>query len=87
MSGDKTEGYLSELKRELRMRWTPSARFFEETRGHLADAMAAGERQGLSREQAEREALARFGSFVMSRKSDSGHYSRGKRASCLERSA
>ncbi|MGC2638951.1 MAG: permease prefix domain 1-containing protein [Acidobacteriaceae bacterium] len=60
MSG--IEGYLSELKRELRLRWTPSARFLEETRGHLADAIAAGEKQGLLREQAEQEALARFGS-------------------------
>jgi len=62
MSGDRVDAYLSELNRELRMRWTPSARFLEETRGHLTDAIAAGERKGLSREEAEREALARFGS-------------------------
>lgn len=62
MSGDRIERYLSELKRELRMRWTAPARFLEETRGHLADAVAAGEKQGLAREQAEKEALARFGS-------------------------
>lgn len=59
MSG--IERYLSELRRELRLRWVPSARFLEETRGHLADAIAAGERRGLPREQAEQEALARFG--------------------------
>jgi len=62
MSGDRIEGYLAELRRELRLRWTPSARFLEETRGHLADAVAAGEKQGLGREKAEQEAVARFGS-------------------------
>lgn len=62
MSDERIERYLSDLKRELRLRWTPSARFLEETRGHLADALAAGEKQGLSRERAEQEALARFGS-------------------------
>ena len=62
MSGDRIDTYLSELQRELRMRWTPSARFLEETRGHLADAISAAEKRGLPREQAEQEALGRFGS-------------------------
>jgi hypothetical protein len=61
MSGPATEKYLAEMKRELRNRMVPASRFLEETRGHLADAVAAGERQGLSAEDAEREALARYG--------------------------
>lgn len=58
----KIERYLSDLDRELRLRWTPSARLIAETREHLADAIAAGEQRGLSREEAEQQALARFGS-------------------------
>jgi hypothetical protein len=61
MSGDRIESYLLGLKRELRLRWVPSKRLLEETRGHLADAVNAAERRGLLRDEAEQEALARFG--------------------------
>jgi hypothetical protein len=61
MSGDRIEVYLISLKRELRVRWVPSKRLLEETRGHLADAVNAAERRGLVRDEAEQEALARFG--------------------------
>lgn len=53
--------YLSDLQRELRLRWTPSARFVEETRGHLSDAVEAGVRRGLTPEAAWEEARLRFG--------------------------
>lgn len=59
MSG--IERYLSELRRELRLRWVPSARFLEETRGHLADAVEAGRTSGLSQQDAEEAAVARYG--------------------------
>ena len=53
--------YLAALTKELRRQGVPAGRFLEETRGHLADAVEAGRARGLSQEDAEREAVARFG--------------------------
>lgn len=61
MSGERIESYLTSLKRELGLRWVPSKRLVEETRGHLADAVNAAEQRGATRDSAEQEALARFG--------------------------
>ena len=61
MSGDRIETYLSGLKRELRIRWVPSDRLVEETRGHLADAVNAAVARRLTPDAAEQEALSRFG--------------------------
>jgi hypothetical protein len=54
-------GYFAELEKELRRRGAATGRFMEETRGHLADAVEAGRMRGLSQEEAEREAVARYG--------------------------
>lgn len=56
-----TERYLAELRRELRRLGVPAGRFLEETRGHLADGVEAGRARGLSPEEAEHEAVARYG--------------------------
>jgi hypothetical protein len=54
-------GYLAELDKERRRQGVAASRFMEETRGHLADAVEAGQARGLSQEEAEREAIARYG--------------------------
>lgn len=61
MSGESIQQYLLQLAVELRKRGVFAARFMEETRGHLADAVEGGQRRGLSQEDAQREALERFG--------------------------
>jgi hypothetical protein len=53
--------YMEQLTAELRKRGALEARFVEETRGHLTDAVEAGRQRGLSAEDAEREAVARYG--------------------------
>lgn len=57
--------YLAALDKELRRQGVPSGRFMEETRGHLADAVEAARARGLSQEEAEREAVARYGDAPM----------------------
>jgi uncharacterized protein involved in exopolysaccharide biosynthesis len=55
------DAYLSRLERELRKHGLKDARVVEEAREHLVDAVEDGRRRGLSVEDAEREALERFG--------------------------
>ena len=45
--GTAVEKYLSDLATELRKRGVFATRFMEETRGHLADAVEAGQRRGV----------------------------------------
>lgn len=55
------EAYVARLRNELRKRGALDARFVEETRGHLSDAVEAGVRRGLLSDAAAEEAVARFG--------------------------
>jgi hypothetical protein len=61
----EVEAYLSRLGAELRKRGVPDARFLEETRGHLSDAIDDGVGRGLTPEAASDEALLRFGDAHM----------------------
>lgn len=62
MSGDRIEGYLDQLLLELRGRATDVRRVLAETEEHLRDATADGVAAGLSPDDAEAQAIARFGS-------------------------
>jgi len=53
--------YVERLTAELRKRGAAETRFVEETRGHLADAVEAAQRRGLAAEDAEHEAVERYG--------------------------
>jgi uncharacterized protein involved in exopolysaccharide biosynthesis len=53
--------YLQELAHALLERGHEAARIVDEAREHLVDAVEDGVRRGLAREDAEREALERFG--------------------------
>ena len=55
------DAYLARLAHELTTRGLLDARIVEEARDHLTDAMERGIQRGLSRESAEREAIAGFG--------------------------
>ena len=61
MSGTAVENYLKNLGRELRKHGVFGTRFMEETRGHLTDAIEAGQRGGLAQEAAEEAAIGSFG--------------------------
>lgn len=61
MTRGPLDTYLQELARALLQRGHEAARIVEEAREHLADAVEDGLRRGLAREDAEREALDRFG--------------------------
>ena len=62
MTPGPVDHYLIQLERELRQRRLADAeRIIEEAREHLADAVEDGRRRGLTLEDAEREALDRFG--------------------------
>jgi uncharacterized protein involved in exopolysaccharide biosynthesis len=61
VSSESLDDYLRRLAFELRERGHRDARMLDEAREHLADAIDAGLRQGLTQADAEREALARFG--------------------------
>ncbi|HUE04619.1 MAG TPA: hypothetical protein VMR62_34020 [Bryobacteraceae bacterium] len=61
MNGTAVEKYLSDLATELRKRGVFATRFMEETRGHLADAVEAGQRRGLAPEAAAEEAIQLYG--------------------------
>ena len=56
--------YLDELRRALRSRGVARARIVEEVRGHVLDAVEAGERQGMLPDAACRAAIERFGPAV-----------------------
>lgn len=58
---DRIEDYLDELAGRLRRTPAQARRFLAEAEAHLADATEAGVRDGLSREDAEAQAVARFG--------------------------
>jgi HAAS len=62
VSGERIEGYLDQLLLELRGRATDVRRVLAETEEHLRDATADGVTAGLSPDQAEAQAVARFGS-------------------------
>jgi hypothetical protein len=61
MKAGSVEDYLRELTAELRKRGVFDTRLVEETREHLRDAVAEGERNGLSPDAAGAEAVERFG--------------------------
>ena len=61
MTAGPLDTYLEELARALRERGHAASRIVEEAREHLADAVEDGLRRGLAREDAEREAVERFG--------------------------
>ncbi len=61
MNRNGVELYVTTLARELRKRGLVASRFLEETRGHLADAVEAAQRDGLALEAAEDAAILRFG--------------------------
>jgi LPS O-antigen subunit length determinant protein (WzzB/FepE family) len=59
----RIDDYLAGLGQALRQRRSESARLVDEAREHLADAVEDGQRRGLSEEEAERQALDRFGAL------------------------
>ena len=61
MSPGLVEDYVSQLERELRRRGIDDPRILAEAREHLLDAVEDGRQRGLPVEEAEREALERFG--------------------------
>jgi hypothetical protein len=61
MSSGPIDSYLRELERVLRERKLETDRIVEEAREHLADALEDGIGRGLTRTDAEREAVERFG--------------------------
>ena len=61
MTAGPIDEYLRELEGALRERGCHDPRIVEEAREHLADAAEDGVRRGLVREDAEREAVERFG--------------------------
>ena len=63
MSNGPIDSYLRELERVLRERKLEADRIVEEAREHLADAVEDGIRRGLTRTDAEREAVERFGTY------------------------
>jgi len=61
VSGGPLDAFLNRLEQELRQRGHIDARMLDEARDHLLDAVEDGQRRGLSIEDAQREALERFG--------------------------
>lgn len=61
MPSERLDAYLGNLAAALVARGVWDERTIEEARTHLADAVEAGLRGGLSRDAAEREAVAAFG--------------------------
>lgn len=61
MKTDSVDDYLRLLRRSLRWRGLADSATLAEIESHLGEAVQAGMRQGLSRAEAERQALARFG--------------------------
>jgi capsular polysaccharide biosynthesis protein len=63
VSDGPIDSYLRELERVLRARKLEAERIVEEAREHLADAVEDGIRRGLTRTDAERDAVNRFGTL------------------------
>jgi uncharacterized protein involved in exopolysaccharide biosynthesis len=61
MSAGPVDAYLRTLEHALRERGLDPSRVVDEAREHLADAVEGALRRGLAREDAEREAVERFG--------------------------
>jgi len=61
MSPGMLDEYISRLERELRKRGVDDPRILAEAREHLVDAVEEGRQRGLSVDEAEQEALGRFG--------------------------
>jgi len=61
MSPGMIDEYIGRLERELRRRGLDDPRILAEAREHLADAVEEGRQRGLSVDEAEQEALERFG--------------------------
>ena len=61
MTPGPLDTYLRELARALRERGHAAVRIVDEAREHLVDAVEDGLRRGLAREDAERDAVERFG--------------------------
>jgi uncharacterized protein involved in exopolysaccharide biosynthesis len=62
MTPRPVDEYLARLERELHRRGLKDGRIVEEAREHLIDAVEEGRQRGLSVEDAERDAVERFGS-------------------------
>ena len=62
MSAGHVDTYLARLSSELSKRGLVDARIVEEAHGHLTDAAERAIESGLSPDEAEREAISRFGS-------------------------
>jgi uncharacterized protein involved in exopolysaccharide biosynthesis len=63
MRSGPIDSYLRELERVLRERKLEADRIVEEAREHLADDVEDGIRRGLTRTDAESEAVERFGTY------------------------
>lgn len=63
MSDGPIDSYLRALERVLHERTLEADSIVEEAREHLADAVEDGIRRGLTRTDAEREAMDRFGTY------------------------
>lgn len=61
MTSPGVEAYLRRLDRELRRCFVADATILDEVRGHLHDAVERERQLGRASEDAEREAIARFG--------------------------
>lgn len=62
METNLIESYLHDLERELRLKGSFDGDTLTEIEGHLLESVERGLREGLSREEAEQDALRRFGS-------------------------
>jgi hypothetical protein len=73
MKADRVQTYLRQLERQLWLRGLADAEILAEVESHLRESVEAGLRRGLSRVQAEQEALERFGSVkVVARTFETG---------------
>jgi hypothetical protein len=62
---NQIQAYLRALKRQLWLRGVLDEESLAEVKSHLLEAMEAGLRQGLSKQEAEQQALDRFGSVKL----------------------
>jgi hypothetical protein len=74
------ESYLQQLRAELGKRGLPAGRVVDEAREHLIDAADHARRRGLSLEDAEQEAIERFGSPELVAETAAGEHARPRNA-------